>query len=41
MPTLWFILGLSEPVFKAIKKRGYKAPTPIQRKVFEFMHKTY
>lgn len=26
-------LGLSAPVFKAIMKRGYKVPTPIQRKV--------
>jgi ATP-dependent RNA helicase DDX54/DBP10 len=25
--------GLSPPVFKAIMKRGYKVPTPIQRKV--------
>ena len=27
-------MGLSFPVLKAIQKRGYKIPTPIQRKVF-------
>lgn len=26
-------LGLSYPVFKGIMKKGYKVPTPIQRKV--------
>lgn len=26
-------MGLSFPVLKGIKKRGYKIPTPIQRKV--------
>ena len=26
-------MGLSFPVLKAITKRGYKVPTPIQRKV--------
>jgi ATP-dependent RNA helicase DDX54/DBP10 len=26
-------MGLSFPVLKGIKKRGYKLPTPIQRKV--------
>ena len=25
--------GLSYPVFKGIMKKGYKVPTPIQRKV--------
>ena len=28
-----FLSGLSAPVFRAIMKRGYKVPTPIQRKV--------
>lgn len=27
-------MGLSFPVLKGITKRGYKQPTPIQRKVF-------
>lgn len=27
-------MGLSYPVIKGITKRGYKIPTPIQRKVF-------
>lgn len=31
--TFGLYLGLSAPVFKAIIKRGYKVPTPIQRKV--------
>lgn len=26
--------GLSYPVFKGIMKKGYKVPTPIQRKVW-------
>lgn len=27
------ILGLSFPVYKGVMKKGYKVPTPIQRKV--------
>lgn len=27
------VMGLSFPVLKGIQKRGYKIPTPIQRKV--------
>ena len=31
---VWYaLLGLSPDLFKAIMKRGYKVPTPIQRKV--------
>lgn len=29
--------GLSYPVFKGIMKKGYKVPTPIQRKVWGFV----
>lgn len=29
-------MGLSYPVLKGILKRGYKVPTPIQRKVNQF-----
>lgn len=32
-------MGLSYPVLKGIIKRGYKIPTPIQRKVILFLHK--
>ncbi len=28
-----FLSGLSPAIFKAVMKRGYKVPTPIQRKV--------
>lgn len=30
-------MGLSYPVLKGITKRGYKIPTPIQRKVCTFV----
>lgn len=31
--TLHLISGLSYPVYKGVMKKGYKVPTPIQRKV--------
>lgn len=31
-------MGLSYPVLKGILKRGYKVPTPIQRKVSHFIN---
>ena len=31
------ILGLSLPVFKGIMKKGYRVPTPIQRKVVSLL----
>lgn len=30
-------MGLSYPVFNGITKRGYKIPTPIQRKVIKLI----
>lgn len=30
-------MGLSFPVLKGVLKRGYKVPTPIQRKVRRFL----
>ena len=30
-------MGLSYPILKGVLKRGYKVPTPIQRKVLEFI----
>ena len=32
-PDICNFAGLSHPVFKGIMKKGYKVPTPIQRKV--------
>ena len=33
-----FCAGLSHAVFKGILKKGYKIPTPIQRKVVLYVH---
>lgn len=32
-------MALSYPILKGILKRGYKIPTPIQRKVMKLMNK--
>ena len=31
--ALWWCTGLSHPVFTGVMKKGYRVPTPIQRKV--------
>ncbi len=36
--VLCFLTGLSYPMFKGIMKKGYKVPTPIQRKVKCSLH---
>ena len=33
----WQSMGLCDPVFKAVSRKGYKAPTPIQRKVIPLL----
>ena len=33
LTKLCMISGLSYPVYKGVMKKGYKVPTPIQRKV--------
>ena len=30
-------MGLSQPVYKAIIRKGYRVPTPIQRKVIDLV----
>jgi len=30
---MFIVVGLSHAVFKGVMKKGYKVPTPIQRKV--------
>lgn len=45
MFSLCIISGLSYPVYKGVMRKGYKVPTPIQRKVsqchFPSVHSTF